>query len=252
MSSKYNIDLSGKKFGKLTVIKWTGEYTTNNGCIGYQKWLCLCDCGKNTITSSYSLLKGLSKSCGILGCGASYIKNPDLTGKKFGKLKVINMVTKRKYRQIAWRCRCECGNIIEVITTKLKKGKTTHCGCSLIKYEDRTIPAKKELYINYKIRANKKNLEFNLSFEFFCDLISKNCFYCQSPPINIRRCNTKYNNISQVTYNGIDRINNLEGYTEDNCVTCCFICNSAKRTKTFTEFVGYIQDLRNNYEKICG
>lgn len=143
---KYDVELSGKRFGKLTVIKDTGEYTVNNKCRGYLKWLCLCDCGKETIVSSYSLLRGLSSSCGISGCGAWYTKNPDLTNKRFGKLVVIGKLEKSKFNQTVWVCKCDCGNTKEVITARLNRGKTTHCGCSYIKYQDRSIPAKKGLY----------------------------------------------------------------------------------------------------------
>ena len=51
-------DLTGKKFGKLTVIK-QGPY--------YQKqiqWECKCDCGATTLVRAYYLLNGHTTSCG--------------------------------------------------------------------------------------------------------------------------------------------------------------------------------------------
>jgi len=57
---KYNfIDLTGKKFGRLTVIKRVGtsEY-------GQPMWECQCDCGNTTETASQSLRNGVTKSCG--------------------------------------------------------------------------------------------------------------------------------------------------------------------------------------------
>ena len=55
-----------------------------------------------------------------------------LTGEKFGKLTVIGVgkILKvkngtRKY----WKCKCECGQEIEVISAALVKGKTKSCGC---------------------------------------------------------------------------------------------------------------------------
>lgn len=48
------IDLTGKKFGRLTVIKYM-----NNS-----KWLCKCDCGNEKIVISGDLTRGHTVSCG--------------------------------------------------------------------------------------------------------------------------------------------------------------------------------------------
>ena len=52
-------DLSGGKYNRLLVV----------GCVGKRKrrqllWLCHCDCGGDTITDSYKLKSGHTKSCG--------------------------------------------------------------------------------------------------------------------------------------------------------------------------------------------
>lgn len=54
------IDLSGRKYGKLTVIKkmgYKGKKIT---------WLCKCDCGKEKIVLGHCLRDGITKSCGCL------------------------------------------------------------------------------------------------------------------------------------------------------------------------------------------
>jgi hypothetical protein len=52
------IDLTGKRFGLLTVIERAG--------IKYRQtiWRCKCDCGNETLSSSNSLRDGKAKSCG--------------------------------------------------------------------------------------------------------------------------------------------------------------------------------------------
>ena len=55
------IDLTGQRFGKLTVIKRLLNNKHNSAM-----WLCQCDCGGNTITSSAHLNSGHTKSCGCL------------------------------------------------------------------------------------------------------------------------------------------------------------------------------------------
>lgn len=55
----------------------------------------------------------------------------DLTGKRFGRLTVIERVLHHniKTRNAIWRCKCDCGNVTEVVGTCLSNGKSTSCGC---------------------------------------------------------------------------------------------------------------------------
>jgi deoxycytidylate deaminase len=57
---KYNwVDLTGKKFGKLTVIRKTDKYTKTRGTI----WECRCDCGNVIELPSNSLTSGNNITC---------------------------------------------------------------------------------------------------------------------------------------------------------------------------------------------
>lgn len=56
------IDLTGQKFGRLTVIKRVEKPQGLKKKETY--WLCLCDCGKETTVIAYSLKSGRIKSCG--------------------------------------------------------------------------------------------------------------------------------------------------------------------------------------------
>lgn len=52
----------------------------------------------------------------------------DLVGRLFGKLTVVGLVgSKRGHR--FWRCRCSCGETVEVRTSSLTSGNTKSCGC---------------------------------------------------------------------------------------------------------------------------
>lgn len=59
------IDLTGQKFGKLTVIKREKNIRKNDGSI-ISRWMCKCDCGNETIVYSSFLKNGHTKSCGCL------------------------------------------------------------------------------------------------------------------------------------------------------------------------------------------
>lgn len=45
--------------------------------------------------------------------------------------------------------------------------------------------------------------------------------------------------------NGIDRVNSLIGYTEENCVTCCKFCNRAKSNSNFDDFYEWVNMIYN-------
>ena len=120
-------DLSGKKYGKLTVI---GEYRQS----GYQvRWKCLCDCGNITHVVRYKLENGIIRSCGCYqkeDLGARRRKN--LLGKRFGKLVVVREEVERKNGHIVWKCTCDCGNDTFVESAKLQSGHTRSCGCLVV------------------------------------------------------------------------------------------------------------------------
>lgn len=59
-------DLTGKRFGRLVVIKQSNDYIDKNGR-HHCNWLCHCDCGNNIDVIGTSLTrKKYTKSCGCL------------------------------------------------------------------------------------------------------------------------------------------------------------------------------------------
>lgn len=58
MSATNFVDLTGQKFGRLTVI----ERAENKGSQTY--WKCRCDCGNVCVVNAYSLKTNHTKSCG--------------------------------------------------------------------------------------------------------------------------------------------------------------------------------------------
>jgi hypothetical protein len=130
--SKY-IDLTGQVFGRLTAIRKVGRTKHK-----HTLWLCKCSCGNETITTTQSLRKGATKSCGCLGLEKSKevmqeynsrtVKKYDLTGRTFGRLKVIKRLENINRKRV-WLCKCECGNDKIVSTSALLSGTTKSCGC---------------------------------------------------------------------------------------------------------------------------
>lgn len=82
----------------------------------------------------------------------------------------------------------------------------------------------KHVVWNHYVKGSKKRgIDFKLTKEKFNSLIIQKCFYCD------------YQKEGEV--NGIDRIDNNKGYIDENIVSCCHICNFAKRTQHPQEFI---------------
>lgn len=62
------IDLTGQRFGRLTVIRY--DHSEHDGA----HWLCKCDCGTEKVLAGYSLRSGSKRSCGCLNSEASRVK----------------------------------------------------------------------------------------------------------------------------------------------------------------------------------
>lgn len=61
------IDLTGEKFGKLTVLRRVENYITPKGS-KHSRWLCKCECGNEITVIGYNLKSEHTQSC---GCYAS-------------------------------------------------------------------------------------------------------------------------------------------------------------------------------------
>ncbi len=124
--SRHNIpDLSGKHFGKWTVVK-----RGDNSSRGQSRWLCKCTCGRTSLVSTYMLTHRQSSSCGRCPRGPSY-NAIDLKGQRFGDWEVLRKGDHTSGGKLKWACKCGlCGTVKEVSGTDLRMGKSRNCGCS--------------------------------------------------------------------------------------------------------------------------
>ena len=108
--------MTGKRFGNL-VVSERSENDKNHKA----RWLCRCDCGRETIVIGSNLMSGKTSSCGC-------VVSPDLTDNRYGRLTVLRRDKSSSYHS-AWVCKCDCGMETVVSATNLKQGKTKSCGC---------------------------------------------------------------------------------------------------------------------------
>lgn len=272
-------DLTGKRFGEITVIERADDYISPSGNKA-TRWKCKCDCGNEFIVKSSRLTSGRVASCGcnelenlisetidkkfgkltcmeyshkeygvghffkfkcdcrneiirnisrvrtgkINSCGCLRKENAreavfqDLTGKRFNYLTVIEYIGRKNGRTM-WKCKCDCGNEVNVDSNSLKSGNTTACGCrqhigwgqnkthgmsrtriyrEWIGIRDRCNNPKNTYYKNYGGRGINvcKEWEEDHGFENFYDWAMHNGY---SDDLTI------------------DRIDNDKGYSPDNC-----------------------------------
>lgn len=173
---------------------------------------------------------------------------PTSVGDKYGKLTVLSLGKKssggRTFTMA--ECACECGAKRTVNVWDLRSGKTRGCG-KHPRYEDRSVPALNNLYKHsYMGRAKKAGLSFKISFQQFKELTQQDCHYCGAPPSSVsyrgRRGHVKTGKgVSVYPYNGLDRVDSKQGYSLVNVVPCCGVCNHAKHTMGYDDFVAWLK-----------
>ncbi len=158
----------------------------------------------------------------------------------------IKTFSKEKKKYV---CECICGNISHVSSVALGNGRSKSCGClqkefmiNKAKFNDYS-SVKNKIFGNYKSAAKRRKYEFNLTKDQFNNLIIQNCFYCNQEPNMIYNYSKKYSNTvnwNTFLYNGVDRKDNSIGYTLDNCVSCCKICNNSKSILSLEDWLNWI------------
>lgn len=118
-----------------------------------------------------------------------------------------------------------CKNILDKIING-KPNKHKRCNNCRYKYH----------YKHYQYGAKKRNLDFEIEKEFFYEFIKNKCEYCGM--------------IDHCGWNGIDRSDNKKGYTINNIVPCCSMCNKMKSKYTINKFIKFCKNISNNYPTI--
>lgn len=186
----------------------------------------------------------------------SHVK--DLTGQKFERLTAIErdyapQNTNRK--RTKWICKCECGNIVSVVSTDLLSGHTKSCGC----YH-------KDQARNFLSGIKKKSQNYHLSktktyriWKAMMQRCSKeNCWaFKYYGGRGIKVCNRwhDYKNflhdMGSAPDNGsIDRINVDGNYEPDNCRWITMKQqNNNRRSCIYVEYDGHRLSLKAFAEK---
>ena len=118
--SKPRVDLTGKKFGRLT----PKEYVKGG------KWICECECGNIIIVDTRNLNSGHTKSCGCLQKEKASQNTYDMSNYEDDNIKVLSRDGSDEQQIAMWKCLCKnCGNIFSTRGSSIRAGYTKSCGC---------------------------------------------------------------------------------------------------------------------------
>lgn len=238
-------DRIGKIFGDFKVLSYIKQE---------KRWNCECTrCGEKRKLATASLRGKIKCLCYQDLKSLVFIeKNKnELINQKFSRLRVKEYVGKDKYGANIWRCQCDCGNRIDAIQSSLKRGTVRSCGClkkEMHQQNKKSDGLARTIFRDYQRAAKDNNRRFELSLEECKIFFKQNCYYCGSEPLQEK----KYAPCREVSeearneiylFNGIDRINNNEGYIKDNIRASCRVCNIMKAKQTEEEFYSWIARL---------
>lgn len=202
-------DVTGVKFHKLTAIEKVGRKGSN--CL----WKCLCDCGKETITTTTSLLLGNTKSCGCILKDVKKASREDFVGKTFFHLTVLeDLGSKNKKRYVL--ARCVCGVEKPVMASSMKYGKIISCGC--IGFKKRIAATTKHRLSGnrlYFIWAGMMNRCYNESFQDYHNYGGRGIKVCEKWH-DVRKFIEDMEEGSDKKLQ-LDRIDNNGNYSKENC-----------------------------------
>lgn len=205
----------------------------------------------------YGKLKKLILKYNLVDVGFS--KKPLKIGEKFFNLTILSYSHSKNGRRY-YRWKCDCGKIKIASAYKIKTGEIKSCGCVrkkrgkwMIKkvricYDplEATI---RGIYSRYREASLRRDIPFLLLFERAKELFSQNCYFCGIEPKQNKKIKRTF---GFYEYNGIDRLKNAEGYSYENCVSCCRRCNLAKSDmseKDFFEWISRVNLNKDNWGK---
>ena len=140
---------------------------------------------------------------------------------------------------------CNCGQEF-TLSRDYDIYDTSQLRCYTCKRDVAPDAGERAVYKRVKSDATRAGREFTLPFEWFKHMIHAPCHYCGAEDRNSINVASKTPGrflVKDFRYNGLDRLNNDLGYVIQNCVPCCFICNRAKNSMVYQDFIQWIDDM---------
>jgi hypothetical protein len=175
----------------------------------------------------------------------------NIDGQIFGRWTALYRVSNSSAGLVMWWCKCTCGNERAVPRRGLLNNTSKSCGCwhreiaaqqgrASRKFATPEEAHFRQLFSQSKKNAENRNKNFALIFDDWIMLATGFCHYCGGEPVS--KIN-KDSSRAEIFTNGIDRVDNFKGYTLDNCVPCCSMCNYFKKHYTQEAFLLHVRKI---------
>ena len=183
----------------------------------------------------------------------------DLSGRRFGSYLVLRRGPDRSpfvrngYRRFTttWVCVCDCGRQTVRSSQQVKIAKRCLYCHNHTKYVPGKESARKTILSSYKKAAKYRGINWILSDHDFFALVESRCHYCgklpsEDPKSIVRPLQDYRDGLHRraFPFNGVDRIDSMGAYERSNVVACCKMCNHAKGTLEYGQFLIWINKLK--------
>lgn len=141
----------------------------------------------------------------------------DMTGLRYGRLRVINYAGKDRNNLTEWLCECECGKKLIVRGQDLRRGRQVSCGC-----HKRNLTVERNTFHGlsktrpYRIWKNMKSRCLNPKTKSYCDYGGRGITVCE-------KWVGSFDAFWEDMKDGyadcleLDRIDSNKGYSPENC-----------------------------------
>lgn len=244
------LDLSGKVFGNLTVLRRGDDIEIKETPrrpmeSSKAKWWCECRCGDIGCRGSFqvvgsNLMNGNTRSC--------VHKYDYLIGRRFGKLVVISISKNTRLHRRMAHCKCDCGNEVETVASALRGNVGKHsCGCARYGYgtENAQWGGTGEISGRYwraiRYRAASRGLSFDVTFDDIWSLFKDQEGRCALSGVKIKFPDS----VDREQTASLDRIKSSIGYEKGNIQWVHKDINIMKQDFEEEVFLGYCKLIVN-------
>lgn len=167
----------------------------------------------------------------------------DLSNSKIGKLTVVCDTGRRKSRRPIWKCICECGKEIEVLSKYLLNGDTKSCGCiTQGNAHNRDCVGKitKSFWTPIVKQAHRRGIPFEITREEAWNLFTNQGRKCKLTGLDITFSSNIRDQCGKQT-TSLDRIDSTKGYTLGNVQWVHKTINIMKNTLSNDKFLEWCE-----------
>ena len=172
----------------------------------------------------------------------------ELTGRRFFHWLVLERTLQNRSNNVVWKCKCDCGKVVDVIAGNLLRGISKSCGCKSrhrLGKENKCWKGFEEIsgrYWNIIINnAIKRKIVFDVNIEYIWNLFLKQNRRCYLSNVNII-----FSTRPQEQTASLDRIDSSKGYIEGNVQWVHKEINEMKWDSDQNRFIEWCIAVANN------